>query len=173
MLTINTPVHADGEVVERFIKGNERILNKFPLIVVSRGTGDQLKSIAKLFFTQLTSLGFARRFGLEHVDTQYVLNLDVDTILPFDYVIQAVNLMEGNLKVGAVAIDYQELQGHLAFGTSVWHTTLMKQLYDWNLTSNKQGGCECLSMWSKLRRNGYLLESLNYRATHIKGENLG
>ena len=68
--------------------------------------------------------------------------------------------------VVVVAIDYEKPQGHLAFGTSIWRTEVLKQLYDWE--SEKVGDCECIHMWKKVHCAGLQIETLPYRAKHLK-----
>lgn len=171
MLTILIPVCESPEIVEKFIEGNEKILSKYPVIVVNKKGGELFEMFALVVFNQNTSFWFARRFGLEFVKTKYVLNLDVDTILPEGYVEQAIEILENNPDVYAVALNYpkESNQTHLAFGTSIWRTEQLKELYDWRLTSNQtEAFCECRYMWTKLKEKGLRKETLPMTATHLK-----
>ena len=154
----------------KFAEGNKEIFLKYPIIIISKIKDEVFKSFSSLFFVQNTSFWFARRFGLEFVKTKYVLCLDTDTVLPLRYVEQSVEILENNYRVGAIALNYEEpyKQNHLAFGTSVWKTELLKELYDWKLTGNESSLCECLYMWKKLEKHGYLLETLSSNAKHLK-----
>ena len=122
---------------------------KFP-IVISRTVG----------------LGKARRECIDKVTTPYCLILDLDTVLPDEYLDYALWILHDNNDVAVVAIDYEKLQGHLAIGTSVWRTKILKKLYDYQ---NYKGElCECVFMLHKVLQNNYKIETLNYRAIHLK-----
>lgn len=171
-LTILIPVCESQEMVEKCIEGNENIFPNYPIIVINKSGGDLFKMFAYLVFDQNTSFWFARRFGLEFVKTKYVLNLDVDTILPPEYIEKAIEILETHSEVGAVALDYAvpHRQNHLAFGTSVWRTEQLKELYDWRLTADQPFGiCECKYMWNKLAQRGLKVETLSMEAKHLKG----
>ena len=114
------------------------------------------------------SLPLARKLGISQVETKYTLNLDSDTILPDGYIEQALEILEKNQDVVAVAIDYEKLQGHYAFGTSIWRTNILQELYDWRGYTREIPICECVCMWQKLRASGGVLETLPTRAKHLK-----
>lgn len=177
MLTILIPVCESSEMVEKCIQGNENILTKYPLVIIDKEGGEAFVSFEQQgnmniqYFNQNTSFWFARRFGLEFVKTEYVLNLDVDTILPEGYVEQAIEILEKNPDVYVVALNYplESNQTHLAFGTSIWRTEQLKELYDWRLTADQKFGmCECRYMWSKLKEKGFRKETLPMTAIHLK-----
>lgn len=125
----------------------------------------------------------SKKNSYEEVRTPFTLNLDADTILPNGYVLDSLNVLRKN-SCDAVAIDYDPPQGHYAFGTSIWRAELLKELYDYPpkvveklinvgkqewVTAFQNGFCECTYMWARLLRSGEKLESLEYRAIHIKG----
>jgi len=175
-ITIVIPCSENPQLVLRSVEGNKEIYSKYPMIVVSKNGGGPFLRFSPLYFKQDTSWWFARRFGLEFVKTKYVLCLDVDTILPPQYIEQAVELLEKDPKIGAVALNYAppSTQNHLAFGTSIWRTEELKNLYDWRLVPIPSGIkplCECEYMWNKLTKLGLKVETLQMQATHIK--NLG
>jgi hypothetical protein len=62
------------------------------------------------------------------------------------------------------------MQGHLAFGCSIWKTEILHKLYDYHEVLTPL--CECVYIWRRVLRNGYRIETLNYRAIHNKkGDN--
>jgi cellulose synthase/poly-beta-1,6-N-acetylglucosamine synthase-like glycosyltransferase len=111
----------------------------------------------------------ARKIGYHFVDTPYILNLDVDTILPQGFIEESLKLLESSISLTMVAIDYKNPQGHYAFGTSLWKTEILKELYDYTGFKETRR-CECLYMIDKLRNAGYKLETLPFRAVHIGKE---
>jgi len=135
------------------------------IIVIDSGGGENLKPFCHKYIEVNIPFWEARRLGYVNVQTVYTMNLDDDNIVPKDYVLEALNILSTNSEVVVVAIDYDILQGHLGFGTSVWKTNVLKELYDWK---RGVGQCECVWMWSKVRRAGYKLETLPYRAKHLR-----
>lgn len=173
-LTILIPCSEKPELVERSIEENEKLFSSYPVIVVNKEGGDLFKMFALVVFDQNTSFWFARRFGLEFVKTKYVLNLDVDTVLPEGYVEQAIEILEKNPDVIAIALDYAPpyAQNHLAFGTSIWRTDTLKELYDWRLTDRQAfRPCECEYMWKKVEEAHKHIRSLPMQAKHLKTVN--
>lgn len=177
-LTILIPCCERDELIERSIRENYEIFLKYPIVIVDKEGGDKFLLLNQQgnmdiqYFAQNTSFWFARRFGLEFVKTKYVLCLDVDTILPPHYIESALCILESKLEVGAIALDYAASykQGHLAFGTSIWRTEQLKELYDWRLTADQKFlPCECKYMWYKLGTKGLIVETLPMEATHLKG----
>jgi hypothetical protein len=170
-LTIVIPVSEDPKVIKDFIIGNEKILTENRVIVVNRRGGEELKPFSTIWFSKESTFWDARREGLDLVETEYTLCLDSDTILPEGYIEEALTILQLRRYVAVVAIDYEDLQGHLAFGTSIWRTVILKDLYDWNKNrENPSRGCECVHMWSKVRRSKFRVETLNMRAKHLKIE---
>lgn len=177
MITILIPCCEEDQLVEWSIRANYEILVKYPLIIVDKNGGDkflllnQQGNLDIQYFAQDTSFWFARRFGLEFVKTKYVLCLDVDTVLPPHYIEDALSILESRPEVVCVAIDYAHPnhQNHLAFGTSIWRTELLKELYDWRLTADQQFGiCECKYMWQKVEKKKMIVETLSVEAKHLK-----
>lgn len=170
-ITVVIPCLETIGIVIKSIDGNSEIFSKYPIIVVNKNGGENYKLFASLFFNQYTSFWFARRFGLEFVKTKYVLNLDVDTVLPSQYIEKAIEILETHPEVGAVALSYADpyKQKHLAFGTSIWRTEQLKELYNWRLAADQKFNvCECEYMWNKLEKKGMKVETLPLEATHLK-----
>ena len=167
-LTIVIPVFEDPKIVKEFMIGNRDILVDNELVVINKKGGEELKPFSN-WVEKDTPFWEARKEGLDQVETEFVLCLDADTILPEGYVEEALRILQLRRMVAVVAIDYEDLQGHLAFGTSVWRTQLLKDLYDWRLNGgNPPGRCECFYMWSKVKKSGFKVETLNMRAKHLK-----
>jgi hypothetical protein len=181
-LTIVIPVRAPPDL-DGFIKGNLSILSMIRKVVVDSGGGEPLGRLPSTHWLQRkVPMWEARRIGYEEVRTPFTLNLDADTILPNGYVLDSLNVLQEN-SCDAVAIDYDPPQGHYAFGTSIWRTELLKRLYDYPpkaveklikvgeqewITAFQNGFCECTYMWARLIRSGGRLETLGYKATHLK-----
>jgi len=161
MITTVIAVREDAPI-HQFLELNP-FITKFPIIVVDSGGGEILRDVATEYIKETLPLSKARRTGILRVKTHYTLILDVDTVLPPEYITEALKILrEENIAV--TALDYEQLQGHLGFGTSLWKTQILKNLYDW-----EEGKiCECVWMWSKVRKAGYRLETLPYRARHLK-----
>jgi len=181
-LTIVIPVRAPHDL-DGFIKGNSSILSITKKVVVDSGDGDPLRLLPNtLWLQRQVPMWEARRQGYEEVKTPFTLNLDADTVLPNGYVRESLNILREN-SCDAVAIDYDPPQGHYAFGTSIWRTDMLRKLYDYPpkaveklikvgkqewITAFQNGFCECTYMWARLLRSGGKLETLGYRATHLK-----
>jgi hypothetical protein len=181
-LTIVIPVK-DPPDLQRFVRENLEVLSASKKVVIDSGRGEQLGTLPNtLLFERQVPMWEARRLGYEEVRTLFTLNLDADTILPNGYVLDGLNVLRKN-SCDAVAIDYDPPQGHYAFGTSIWRTDLLKKLYDYPpkaveklikvgeqewITAFQNGFCECTYMWARLIRSGGRLETLSYRATHLK-----
>lgn len=181
-LTIVTPIKNPLNL-ELFIKSMEWLLKKPNLlIVVDSGGGEALRKFCWRYFQKDCRMWEARKLGYAEVKTEFTLNLDSDTVLPLKYMEEALNLLKSD-KAEAVAIDYEKLQGHYAFGTSIWKTEILRKLYDYPpnpveklikvgkqewVTAFQCGFCECTYMWSRLLGSGGRLETLPYRAKHLK-----
>ncbi|MEM3828474.1 MAG: hypothetical protein QXP36_04585 [Conexivisphaerales archaeon] len=181
-LTVVIPVKNPPDL-ERFIKENFQVLITSWKVVVDSGGGEELSKLPKSLWIQRKVLMWeSRKIGYEEVKTPFTLNLDVDTILPDDYVEDVFALLPED-SCDAVALDYQHLQGHYAFGTSIWRTDLLKKHYDYPpkaaeklikvgkrewVIAFQNGFYECTYMWARLIRSKLKLESLEYRALHIE-----
>ena len=180
-LTIVTPVK-NPRNLDLFIKHMNWLLKDNPLVVVDSGGGEPLKEYAWKYILKDCNIWEARKLGYKEVETSLTLNLDSDTVLPFEYVKDAVNLLESN-QATAVAIDYEKPQGHYAFGTSFWKAHILRKIYDYPpkpveklikvgeqewVTAFQCGFCECSYMWSRLLSSGGRLETLPMRAIHLK-----
>jgi hypothetical protein len=146
-LSIVLPV-AEEDVL--FLNKQE-IISKFPTFIIDVGT-----------------MAEARRRGINRVTTEFTLCLDADTILPDGYIEAAITLLQKNSNMVVVATDYTKIQGHLAFGTSIWKTEVLKELYDYQERGIGNNLCECLYMWSRVIGNGYSIGTVNYKAFHVK-----
>jgi len=180
-LTIVTPVK-NPPCLECFKKAMAWLIKSNLLIVVDSGGAETLREFCWRYFKGQYQMWEARRLGYNQVKTEFTLNLDVDTVVSPQYVKEAIQLLE-NDKAEAVAIDYEKLQGHYAFGTSIWKTEWLRKLYDYPpksveklikigeqewVTAFQNGFCECTYMWSRLISSGGRLETLPYRARHLK-----
>jgi glycosyltransferase involved in cell wall biosynthesis len=171
--------------LEAFIEGNAGLFSKSPLIVIDSGGGEALEKHAEIYVKKDLNFWEARKLGYTHIRTPYVLNLDADVIVPDGYIAEALNLLE--TKAEAVSIFYEDVahcQGALEFGVSVWKTEVLRQLYDFSMdkvmdgkivkvglmaySTLNHGWCECTYMFRKLKQNGYRLETLPFRAKHLR-----
>jgi len=171
--------------MEAFILGNTDLFKNTFLIVVDSGGGEPLSKIAKTYVRQDLKFWEARKLGYAHVETPYLLNLDSDVIVPYGYITDALNLLE--TKADAVSIFYEDIvhcQGALEFGASVWKTEVLRRLYDFSIdvvsdgkivkvgsqaySTLNNGWCECTYMFRKLKLVGGRLETLPFRAKHLR-----
>jgi len=169
-ITIVLPVFEEPDIVAKFIDGNKEILEKYPVIVIDRKGGEALREYASFYRKTCCPaigwpLGRSRRFLIGRVQTEFTLNLDVDVLLPKHFVKESLKKFE-DPKVAVVALDYENPQGHLAFGPSIWRTEILQKLYDWGLWKTKK--CECIYMWGKVRESKYKVETLGTIAKHLK-----
>jgi glycosyltransferase involved in cell wall biosynthesis len=163
VIPVKKPLH-----IERFISENLDYLNKYRVIVIDSGGGEKLSGVATIYLNQNLSLSEARKIGINMVTSPFILNLDSDTILPKNYLNDAFCLLKIE-ENKVVALDYEISQGHYAFGTSIWKTNILKKLYNYQ---EKSPLCECVYMWRRLiGESKFKLETLPYRANHLKGDN--
>ena len=168
-ITILIPVFEEPEIVAKFVDENKSILKRYPVFVLNKKGGAILKEYTSFYKKSSCPtigwpLGSSRKFLIRRVQTEFSLNLDVDTILPPDFVNEALKKLN-DPKVGAIALDYENPQGHLAFGPSLWRTKVLQKLYDYTFWKPK---CECIYMWNKLHRANLKVETLNKKAKHLK-----
>lgn len=183
MITIVIPVK-NPKFIDEFIDGNIDVLTNFPVIVVDSGGGEKLGKIAKVHIQKDVKLCEARKIGYGIVETEFIMNLDADVIIPKLYIQEALKALS---IADAVSIFYEDVnhcQGALEFGCSIWRTDVLRKLYDFSfeiVVSGKivkvgshkfstlhNGWCECTYMWRKLKENGFNLETLPFRAKHLK-----
>lgn len=174
-LTIVIPCFESEAMVHRCVIANLDVLQRYRVIILNKTGGERFRDfIWPMLFNMGASFWFSRRFGYEFVRTEYILNLDVDTILPDGYVEKAIQIMDSDLSIGAVALDYAApfMQSHLAFGTSIWRTVELRALYDWRMTSGQSEDlCECRYMFKKVEAMGKRVVSIDgMSAVHMKGE---
>jgi len=167
-LTIVIPVNEKEEIVEQFIGFNKEYLKNYRVIVINKSGGEALREYADVYIQSSDPLHKARRAGIDLVLTPFALMLDADVILPVFYIKWALVIFANSKDTGAVSIDYHRLQGHLAFGQSVWDTEVLKSLYDWRIVKETKI-CECVWMWGKLNRKTKLnLRTMTLTAGHLK-----
>ena len=183
-LSIVVPVKNPPNI-QAFITGNASLFKNGSLIVVDSGGGEALEKLAKIYVKKDLKFWEARKLGYSHVQTSHVLNLDCDVVAPEDYVEDAITLLE--TKADAVSIFYEDVvhcQGALEFGVSIWKTEVLRRLYDFSMdvvsdgkivkvgsqaySTLNNGWCECTYMWRKLKLSSGRLETLSYRAKHLK-----
>lgn len=171
--------------IEQFIEQNRTLFTKAELIVIDSGGGELLKPIAETYIKRELKFWEARKLGYSYVQVAYILNLDCDVIVPEGYVEDALKLL--NNGADAVSIFYEDVahcQGALEFGVSMWKTETLRKLYDFSMdkvmdgkivkvgsmaySTLNHGWCECTYMWRKLKNAGGRLETLPYRAKHLK-----
>lgn len=124
--------------------------------------------IDDVLFEWKGSLSEARRSLLARAKAPFVFNLDADSLVPIDYVRQALDVFKLSSRVGAVALDYfPESQGHLAFGTSIMRKDVMKKVYSWENMHDSEM-CECMHVWRSIYAHNLLVATLPLWAEHKK-----
>jgi len=165
LITIVIPVKENPEIVSEFISGNSETLKNCNVITIDTDGGKELKKYGT-YLKKECSMVLARKIGFSLVKTPFLLNLDVDNILPEHYVEDALDILQQFSNVAVVAIDYETCLGHYGFGTSLWRTEVLKKLYDYEQL--KEGLCECIYMWRQVLRERLRIETLPCRAVHLK-----
>ena len=185
MLTIVTPVKSVNlSTLTAFIEANVKVLKEHPFVTIDSGGGDTLQSIATTYLRKNVPFWIARKLGYEHVQTEHILNLDADVVIPKGYIKEAIEILK---KADAVSIFYEDVahcQGALEFGVSIWKTEVLRKLYDFSMdkvmdgkivkvgamaySTLNHGWCECTYMFRKLKMAGGRLETLPMRAIHLK-----
>lgn len=179
-LTVVIPVKEPPNL-PLFINSMKWLLLNSKVITCDSGGGKCLQEFSWKYIQKQVSMWIARRICYELVETPYTLNLDCDVYLPHEYVLLALETLRTD-KAEAIAIHFDPLKtGHLEFGTSLWKSEVLKKLYDYclekhqnvvkvgeMLTTVKTGFCECAYMWRKLKLSGGRLETLPFRAKHLK-----
>ena len=141
------------------------LLAQCTVITIDTEGGEQLKEFSDIYEKGIIRMTIARKHAYSLVKTPFILNLDADNILPKGYVDEALMLLQNQEDVAVVAIDYEKCLGHYGFGTSLWRTEVLKAFYDY-----KEGNvlCECVYMWRKVHQAKLKIETLPYRAGHLK-----
>lgn len=167
-LTIVLPIYEkDIEIVKKCIDYYGEFFIDSNLIVLDSGGGSLLKEISSYYeFNESLTLEAARKKGILMANTEFTLCLDVDTFLPKGYTEQAIKILSEKSDVAVVALEYEKIQGHLAFGTSVWKTKHLRALYNWKFKVHYF--CECFYMWSRVREAKLRIETIPMRAVHLK-----
>jgi hypothetical protein len=184
-LTLVIPIK-NPPAIQQFLEENTNVLNEYPLIVIDSGGGELLTSHPNAHYVQRNiPMWEARQLGYSLVQTPFTLNLDCDVVVPESYIPEGLELL--NTKADAVSIFYEEItHGTLEYGVSMWKTDILRKLYDFSYgvisdgkivkvgsqaySTLKNGWCECIYMWRKLKACGGRLETLPYyRAKHLKG----
>jgi len=181
-LTIVTPVKTPKHL-ENFVKLNEWLLKPNLFIVIDSGGGEIIRQYCWKYIKKDMSLWEARKLGYAEVQTKLILNLDCDVVPPENYVKEAYQILQED-QADAVSIHFQPIYtGHLEFGVSLWKTEILRRLYDYPpkpveklikvgksewVLAFQSGFCECSYMWAKLISSGGRLETLPYRAKHLK-----
>jgi len=156
MLTVCIPVKVPEPYLTAVLKRIEEIRRIEPNL------------ISDVLTCNKGSLAEARLSLAEKAQTEFILNLDADTLIPVDYPYKAVSILIQSPLVGAVALNYSSKpQSHLAFGTSIMRRKLMLEMYDWK-SIRESRGCECLYMWRKLMNLGYHIAWSPMNAEHLK-----
>jgi hypothetical protein len=165
LITVVIPVKEDPKLVDEFIKHYLTMLLFNSVLVFDGGGGEALEEYADYYEKTDVSFWEARKKGISMVKTKYTFNIDVDTFVTKEYFDKAIKLLESDPSISAVAINYDpDIQYHLAFGTSIWRTSVLKELYDWHLEKHKD--CECLYMWKKVEEKGLKVGTLPFSAVH-------
>jgi hypothetical protein len=165
LITIVIPVKDKEETINKFMAGNAKILNNCSVIIIDTDGGEKLRKYGT-YLKKDCSMIVARKIGFSLAKTPFILNLDADNILPEYYVEDALDILQQFSNVAVVAIDYETCLGHYGFGTSLWRTEVLKKLYDYE--ELKEGLCECTYMWRQVLREHLRIETLPYRAVHLK-----
>lgn len=190
-LSIVIPVKNPPDL-QGFITANKSLLaSDAHKIIVDSGGGSRFNTARNLGFLPLlykfrdVPFWEARRIGYEYAVTPFILNLDVDVIVPESYVEDGLALLKK--EADAVSIFYENVnhcQGALEFGVSIWKAEVLRRLYDFSMnkvmdgkivkigsqaySTLNNGWCECTYMWRRLKLTGAKLETLPYRAIHLK-----
>jgi len=165
-LSLLLTVREQPHLVNWFINHYDDLLKNCEVIVIDSEGGETLKQYASYYTKAEMQLDKARKLAIQKTETSFASIIDIDTLLPQGYIKSALKILQQN-KADAVAIDYKPPQGHLAFGTSLWKTLTLQQLYDWQMGSRF---CECIHMWRRIHQNKFKLATLPLYARHKKNE---
>lgn len=155
------------------------------LIVIDAGGAERLKNIATYYKRDSCEMSQARQIGYNLSDTEFIMNLDSDVIIPEGYIEAALKLFANDQKLAIVSIFFDDINhnaGTLEYGISIWRTKIVKELYDYFPKSYSEQiiqiaprvftgtifpYCECSYMFQKALGVGYKIETLPIRAKHL------
>lgn len=179
-LTVLTPIKETKSLTEWY-NSMSWLLDQVHWIVLDSGGGETLKDKCSEYISKDVDEWTARDILISKTRTTYTLNLDCFNILPIQYIDEALALLEQG-KAEVCAIDYTKSIGHYGFGTSIWQTELLKQIYDYPPKAlklklqDKKGEhhifrytiCECSYIWNKL-----MVAKQNFIPLLYKAKNVG
>lgn len=179
-LTVVTPIKETSDISDWYSK-MRWLLDDTIWAIIDSGGGEQLKHYCSIYIKKDIPEWEARQLGYTKVTTPFTLNLDVHNILPEKYVAEAISLLESNI-AEVCAIDYEESIGHYGFGTSIWNTETLREVYDYppkalelaiqetktHVHMYKYSICECTYIWNKLYNQKRRFVPLLYKAKNQK-----
>jgi len=178
-LTIVVPIK-NPKKLDEWLRQMEWLLKEHRAIIIDSGGGEKLEAFSWKYVKKDLTEWEARELGYSFVETPLVLNLDVDTVLPIEYVQEALELLRSG-KADVTAIDYVESIGHYGLGTSMWRTDVLKEVYDYppkalELAMKEEPShwhvfrytiCECIYVWNKLCALKKKFVPLLYKAVNL------
>jgi len=173
-LTVITPIKETKSLMPWFEQMRWLLKN---WVIIDSGGGENLEPLCTRYIKADTPFYEARKIGYAHATTHYIMNLDAFTIVPEEYVTQALTLLN-NGDADCCAIDYLPSLGHYGFGTSIWRTDVLNKLYDYmprllqdkavdskgEIHTIKMSFCECSYMWNTLVTSKHKFVPLFYKA---------
>ena len=91
-LTIVVPVK-NPKKLDEWLRQMAWLLKEHKTIVIDSGGGEKLEALAWKYVKKDLEEWEARELGYSFIETPFVLNLDVDTVLPKEYVQEALDLL--------------------------------------------------------------------------------
>lgn len=112
--------------------------------------------------TPLTQENFyrCRKALFNAVDTEFLFSLDADVVLPEGAIQKCLDMMYGDMTIGAVCVRYG---GHENLGSMMLRTTFAKEMD----IKYKSGQCECRIAKAYILGKGLKIAELKERAFHI------
>lgn len=178
-LTIVVPVK-NPKKFDEWLQRMLWLLKDHKLIVIDSGGAESLEPYCWKYIKKDLGEWEARELGYSLVETPFILNLDADTVLLQEYVSEALELLRSG-QAEVTAIDYVESIGHYGFGTSMWRTDILREIYDYppkalELKMKEEPShwhvfrytiCECTYMWNKLCALKKKFVPLLYKAINL------
>lgn len=176
-LTIVTPIKETKSLLDWYNR-MKWLLEKTEWTIIDSGGGKELESLCSQYIAAVDVTFYeARKIGYHHVTSPLTLNLDAFTILPQEYVDEALTLLSSK-EADCCAIDYEPSLGHYGYGTSMWRTDILNKLYDYvpklmRVSNRDSKGeyhileysfCECNYMWNTLVTSKHKFVPLFYKA---------